>query len=225
MLKRKPELILIDLDGTLVDTVPDLAKAADAMMIDLGMAPRGEQAVRAWIGNGVPKLVKRTLTNSLEGEPNPDLFARAETIFLKHYAADVCTLSRPYPGVMEGLDWMAGAGYKVGCITNKPEQFTMPILDKLGMTERFAVIVCGDTLPVKKPDPGQLFYAADQLKMLPDHCLMVGDSQNDVQAARAAGFMVACVPYGYNHGEDILLSEPDAVIETLLHVRDIVPEH
>jgi len=224
MLKRKPELILIDLDGTLVDTVPDLAKAADAMMVDLGLAPRGETAVRAWIGNGVPKLVKRALTNSLDGEPDPDLFARAEAVFLKHYAADVCTLSRPYSGVMEGLEWMAEAGYTVGCITNKPEQFTTPILDTLDMTRRFSVIVCGDTLPVKKPDPGQLFYAAEQLGMLPDHCLMVGDSQNDVQAARAAGFMVACVPYGYNHGEDIHLSRPDAVIETLLDVRGILPE-
>lgn len=218
-----PELILIDLDGTLVDTVPDLAMAADAMMRDLGLPERGETAVRQWIGNGVSVLVKRTLTNSLDGEPDSDLYDRAHDIFLDHYAQDVCTLSRPYDGVIEGLDRLAEGGYQIGCVTNKPARFTEPLLDELDMTRRFSVIVSGDTLPWKKPHPGQLLHAADRQGIAPAACLMVGDSKNDVIAARAAGFAVVCVPYGYNHGEDIHTAEPDVVIETLLQLSDMLP--
>ncbi len=221
---RAPRMILIDLDGTLVDTVPDLAMAADAMMRDLGLPERGEAAVREWIGNGVARLVKRTLTNSLDGEPEPALFERAHEIFLDHYAKDVCTLSRPYPGVVEGLDRLAAAGYRLGCVTNKPARFTEPLLEELGMSDRFEIVVSGDTLPVRKPDPGQLLHAAEQLDVAPGDSLMVGDSSNDVLAARAAGFMVVCVPYGYNHGQDIREAAPDAIVADLVELSERLPE-
>ncbi len=120
MLQYRPQLVLIDLDGTLVDTVPDLAHAADEMMRELDLPVRGEASVREWIGNGVPRLVKRVLTNSLDGEPDSALFQRAEEIFLKYYARDVCTLSKPYPGVMAGLEWLESPGYTVACVTNQP---------------------------------------------------------------------------------------------------------
>ena len=218
-----PRLILIDLDGTLVDTVPDLAMAADAMMRDLDLPERGEAAVREWIGNGVARLVKRTLTNSLDGEPDEALFERAHAIFLEHYARDVCTLSRPYPGVVEGLDRLADAGYRLACVTNKPARFTEPLLDALDMTRRFELIVSGDTLTVRKPDPGQLLHAAERTGVEPADALMVGDSRNDVLAARAAGFRVVCVPYGYNHGEDIRDAEPDAIVGDLVELSRCLP--
>ena len=218
-----PRLILIDLDGTLVDTVPDLARAADAMMRDLGLPERGEAAVREWIGNGVARLVKRTLTNALDGEPDETLFERAHAIFLQHYARDVCTLSRPYPGVVEGLDRLAGAGYRLACVTNKPARFTEPLLDALDMTRRFEVVVSGDTLTVRKPDPGPLLHAAELTGVEPADALMVGDSRNDVLAARAAGFRVVCVPYGYNHGEDIRDAAPDAIVEDLAELSRRLP--
>ncbi len=218
-----PRLILIDLDGTLVDTVPDLAMAADAMMRDLGLPERGEAAVREWIGNGVARLVKRTLTNSLDREPDPDLFERAHEIFLDHYARDVCTRSRPYPGVVEGLDRLEAAAYRLGCVTNKPARFTEPLLAALDLTRRFEIVVSGDTLPVRKPDPGQLLYAAERTGVEPADALMVGDSSNDVLAARAAGFRVVCVPYGYNHGHDIREADPDAIVADLVELSERLP--
>ncbi|MFQ5644800.1 MAG: phosphoglycolate phosphatase [Thiogranum sp.] len=216
---RKPDMILIDVDGTLVDSVPDLAFCVDEMMRRLGRDPRGETRVRDWVGNGVERLVRRALIGQLDGEPDEAEFDRAYPVFLELYAENTSKRSLLYPGVAEGLDYLKAAGYALGCVTNKAEQFTLPLLRDLGVYDYFSIVICGDTLEQKKPHPAPLLHAAEFFKVSPAQSLMVGDSISDVKAARAAGFQIACLPYGYNHGEDIRIAEPDVIIETLAHLK------
>jgi len=214
MKKMRPDFVLIDLDGTLIDSVPDLAYCVDEMMKRLDMPVRGEAAVRNWVGNGVERLVQRALINAIDGEPDPELYARALPIFKELYAQNTSQRSVVYPGVMEGLEWLRANGYRIGCVTNKAEAFTVPLLKDKGLYDYFEVVVSGDTCSRKKPDPEPLLHAAQQMGVAPDHALMIGDSKSDVKAARAAGFRIFCVPYGYNHGEDIRHYAPDVVIDS-----------
>ncbi len=212
----------MDLDGTLVDSVPDLAYCIDAMMERLGRPPRGETAVRTWVGNGVERLVQRALTGQLEGEADAADFERAQRIFLDLYRANISGRSRLYPGVRDGLDYLKNAGYPLGCVTNKPAQFAEPLLRDLGVRDYFGIVVSGDTLPRRKPDPLPLLHAAAHFGVEPGDALMVGDSVSDVKAARAAGFAIVCMTYGYNHGVDIRTAHPDAVIDSLIEIRGVL---
>jgi len=219
---RKPEMILIDVDGTLVDSVPDLAFCVDEMMKAIGREPWGEARVRDWVGNGVERLVRRALTGSLDGEPEDEEFARAYPVFLDLYAENTSKRSCLYPGVREGLDYLEAQGYRLGCVTNKAAQFTLPLLKDLGVYDDFDIVVSGDTLPVKKPDPGPLLHAAQHFGVAPERSLMIGDSVSDVKAARAAGFQIVCMSYGYNHGEDIRDYGPDRVIDSMVELRSFL---
>lgn len=219
---NKPEMVLIDVDGTLVDSVPDLHYCVDEMMKALDMPLRGEARVRTWVGNGVERLVRRALTDSLDGEPDEALFARAYPIFLDLYAENTSKRSMLYPGVVEGLDYLQQQGYKLGCVTNKAEQFTVPLLKDLGIHGRFGIIVSGDTLAEKKPHPMPLLHAAEFFGVAPEQALMLGDSVSDVKAARAAGFQIVCMSYGYNHGNDIRDAKPDAVIDSMAELCDLI---
>ncbi|WP_456444256.1 phosphoglycolate phosphatase [Thiolapillus sp.] len=219
---QKPQMILIDVDGTLVDSVPDLAWCVDEMMKALGREPWGETRVRDWVGNGVERLVRRALVGQLDGEPSDEEFDKAYPIFLDLYAENTSKRSTLYPGVQEGLDYLKAQEYSLGCVTNKAEQFTLPLLRDLGIEDYFGIVVAGDTLPVKKPDPTPLLYAAEFFGAGPDQSLMIGDSKSDVQAARAAGFRIICMSYGYNHGEDIRTYEPDAVIDSMAELKDMI---
>lgn len=221
-LPNKPRAVVIDLDGTLIDSVPDLAYCVDQMMIELGRSPWGEAKVRTWVGNGVDRLVKRALTDELWAEPDEQLFAQAMPVFMALYASNTSQRSRVFDGVCEGLDYLQAESYLLACVTNKAERFTLPLLRDKGILDAFQVVVSGDTTPKKKPDPLPLLHAAEALGVSPQLCLMVGDSRHDVAAARAAGFSVACVPYGYNHGDDIAESEPDALISSLAQLRDLL---
>jgi len=212
---RIPRMILIDVDGTLVDSVPDLAFCVDELMRALGRPPHGEAKVRNWVGNGVERLVRRALIGQLDGEPPDEDYARAYPIFIDLYAENTSKRSRLYPGIREGLDWLKVHGYPLGCVTNKAAQFTLPLLQDLGVRDYFGIVVAGDTLPVKKPDPAPLLHAARHYGIAPEEALMVGDSVSDVKAARAAGFQIVCMSYGYNHGVDIRTASPDAVIDSL----------
>ena len=218
----KPEMILIDVDGTLVDSVPDLAYCVDEMMKRLDMPVRGDEKVRQWVGNGVERLVRRALIDQLDGEPDEALFDRAYPIFLELYANNHSGRSSLYPGVVEGLDYMQAAGFRLGCVTNKAAQFTIPILKALNIHDRFESIICGDTLPKKKPDPLPLLHSAELLGVSPENSLMLGDSMSDVKAARAAGFQIICMSYGYNHGVDIHDSHPDVVIDSMVELEGIL---
>ncbi len=213
--KYQPKLILFDLDGTLVDSVPDLALCVDRTLQDLDMPKRGEAAVRDWVGNGVEQLMRRALSGEMEGEPESKLFEKAYPLFLDYYSRFNGTHSRLYPGVQSGLEQLHQSGYTLGCVTNKADAFTQPLLKRLGIHPLFSLIISGDTLARKKPDPMPLLHACQHFRILPPQGLMVGDSINDVRAARAAGFPVVCVPYGYNHGQDIREAAPDAVIDSI----------
>lgn len=219
---NKPKMILIDVDGTLVDSVPDLAYCVDEMMKQLNMPPRGEARVREWVGNGVERLVKRALINQLDGEPDEDLYQRAYPIFIDLYAQNTSQRSVLYPGIREGLDYLQAAGYALGCVTNKAAQFTLPLLRDLGVYDYFRMVISGDTLPQKKPDPAPLLHAAQYFRVAPQEALMVGDSVSDVKAARAAGFAIVCMSYGYNHGIDIRTAHPDAVIDSLVQIKGLL---
>jgi len=221
---RKPDMILIDVDGTLVDSVPDLAFCVDAMMAALGRPPHGEASVREWVGNGVERLVRRALVGTLKGEPDAADFDRAYPLFLDLYAENTSKRSCLYPGVREGMDLLKSAGYQLGCVTNKAAQFTLPLLQDLGIFDDFSIVISGDTLSTKKPDPAPLLHAAEFFDCEPGNAMMIGDSVSDVAAARAAGFQIVCMSYGYNHGVDIREAAPDAVIDSLVEVYPLLEE-
>ncbi|MCG6940326.1 MAG: phosphoglycolate phosphatase [Thiohalocapsa sp.] len=219
-----PQMVLIDLDGTLVDSVPDLTHSVDEMMAALDRPPHGEAAVRNWVGNGVERLVQRALTGQLDGEPDPADYERAYPIFLELYSAHNGEHARLYPGVVEGLKALRKRGLKLGCVTNKAARFTEPLLENLGIADNFGIIISGDSLSEKKPSPLPLLHAAEHFGVTPPQSLMLGDSISDVKAARAAGFPVVCVSYGYNHGHDIREAVPDAVIDSLTELDGLLVE-
>jgi len=216
----QPKLIMIDVDGTLVDSVPDLAFCIDEMMQKLGLQKWGEDKVRHWVGNGVPKLVERALSGELEGRPIKEVFDVAYPIFLDLYEDNNAQRSYLYDGVREGLDYLKSQEYQLGCVTNKSEQFTHPLLKALGIFNDFKIIISGDTLAKRKPDPMPLLYCAEHFNLKPEECLMLGDSVSDVKAARAAGFDIICMSYGYNHGNDIADENPDLVIDSMSQLSD-----
>lgn len=208
-------LVTFDLDGTLVDSVPDLAAAVDAALADLDLAPRGEPRVRDWVGNGSLRLMERALRDALGQDPDAALLARAHQGFLDHYGRDPSAHTRLYPGVREALDALRDRGLPLALVTNKPSAFIPPILEAFGLQDHFGLCLGGDSLAQKKPDPAPLRHVAAHFDVSPSACLMVGDSRHDIEAGRAAGFRTLAVPYGYNHGESVRDSAPDGVVESL----------
>jgi phosphoglycolate phosphatase len=219
---KRPEMVLIDVDVTPVDSVPDLAYCVDEMLKQLDMPVRGEDSVRHWVGNGVERLVKRGLINQLDGEPEPELYDRALPIFRELYAENTSKRSCLYEGVVEALEFLKSTGVKIGCVTNKASEFTLPILNDLGIADYFETVLCGDMVERKKPDPQPLLLSAEKLGVEPSASMMIGDSMSDVKAARAAGFTIVCMSYGYNHGEDIRDYNPDAVVDSMAEIRGII---
>jgi phosphoglycolate phosphatase len=207
--------IFLDLDGTLVDSVPDLTVAVNAMLAQLNLPSRKEAQVRAWVGNGMDNLIRRALTNDMAGQAEPELFARAKPLYKAAYAEHISAYSALYPGVVAGLTALRAAGFPLACVTNKPVEFALPLLKTLGISDFFVTVVGGECIPHPKPAPDALLLSAERLGIPIDRGLMVGDSMNDVGAARNAGCPVVCVPYGYNHGQDIHDAKPDAVIASL----------
>lgn len=216
--------VVVDLDGTLLDTARDLAEAANRMLQDLGRPAAAVETIKSYIGNGISRLVKRALTGSMDGEPDAALFERALPLYQKHYAEVLTLHTNPYPGVKEGLEALRDAGFRLACITNKAEKFTLPLLKEMGLLDFFELVLSGDTLPKKKPDPLPLLYAAEKFGTTPAQVLLIGDSLNDVQAARAAGCPVFCVPYGYNRGRDVRELDPDAVIAEFPQALKLIRE-
>lgn len=214
--------VVIDLDGTLLNTAPDLAMAAELMLADLGRAPVPMETIKTYIGNGVSRLVKRVLTGDMQADPDPALFETAFASYQKHYGAHVADQSRPYAGVVDGLQAMKASGYRLACITNKAEQFTVPLLKATGLHDYFELILSGDTLPKRKPDPLPLLHACERFGITPQELLLIGDSLNDTQAARAAGCHVFCVPYGYNRGRSVDELDLDAVVPSLLEATKLI---
>ena len=215
------ELVLFDLDGTLVDSVGDLAWCGNEMLRALDMPLHDPRAARDWVGNGLERLVKRVLTGDMDAEPDDALFRTGLDLFNRFYADHASDHSLLYPGAIEALKYLASLELNLACVTNKPEPFTSALIEAMGLTDYFGLVVAGNTTARIKPDPMPLHYAADHFAVAYDKCLMVGDSSNDVKAARAAGFNIICVPYGYNHGNDIRASNPDLVVENLIELNEM----
>lgn len=211
--------VALDLDGTLVDTADDIAGALDAMLLALDLPPLGPAVVRGIIGQGFAHLVTTALTRAAGGvTPTPEQVVRAQLAVDREYLAGVCRQSVLYPGVLEGLDELRSAGFSLLCVTNKPERFTTPLLGALGLDRYFTLVISGDTLPVRKPDPGQLLHASSRLGLAPERLLLIGDSVHDLHAARAAGCPVFCVTYGYTEDPGALARQSDAALDTLAEI-------
>ncbi|HUM90041.1 MAG TPA: phosphoglycolate phosphatase [Candidatus Competibacter sp.] len=214
--------IFFDLDGTLVDSVPDLTAAVNVMLRQLGLPAREEAQVRTWVGNGMDNLLHRARPNDMAGQAEPELFARAKPLYKAAYADHISVYSELYPGVREGLAGLRDAGFPMACVTNKLVEFALPLLNQLGIDHFFATVVGGECIPRPKPAPDALLLCAERLEVPVDRGLMVGDSLNDVGAARNAGCSVVCVPYGYNHGRDIREARPDVVIDSIAELPPLL---
>ncbi len=210
-----PALVIFDLDGTLLDSVPDLAAAVDAMLVLRGRPPAGRDRVKNWVGNGSLVLVRRALAGNIE-HASVDAAAAdaAHRDFLQAYAGEH-HLTQVYPGVKTLLEWLQQQGVAMAVATNKPERFVAPLLQEKGLGNYFSWLVGGDTLPVRKPDPMALLWIIQQAGVTVENTLFVGDSRNDVRAARAAAVKVVAVSYGYNHGEPIAVENPDLLVDSL----------
>lgn len=216
-----PKLVLADLDGTLVDSLPDIAFCIDRMLTELSLPTVGQERVGEWVGNGTEVLVRRALAGDMHGKADEGCYARALPIFTQLYAQHTSDRSRVYDGVPEGLEFLRASGVALACVTNKASAFTHKLLAELELDAYFSLVISGDTLARKKPDPLPLLHAARHFTVSPDEGLLIGDSANDVKAARAAGFGIVCVSYGYNHGDDIRASMPDAVIDSLAELPEL----
>jgi len=207
--------VMIDLDGTLVDSIPDLAAAANGMLREMGRPELPAEVIRTFVGKGIPNLVARSLTGDLDGTVPQDVLERAMPIYERWYTAVNGRHSTIYPGVMDGLDALRKARFPLACVTNKSGRFTTALLECLDLAPYFTQVVAGDTLPQKKPDPAQLLHACRGFDVAPRDMLLIGDSVNDAQAARAAGCPVFCVPYGYNEGRDVRVLDVDSIVDSL----------
>ncbi len=208
------KVVLVDLDGTLLDTVGDIISAANLMRSTLGFQPLEAGVIRNFVGKGITNLVAKTLKDAV-GEVGPTALKVAVANFERQYETCFEQTSQPYPRVVDGLNALKDAGFRLGCATNKLEKFTLPLLEKTGLRNFFEIVVSGDTVAEKKPHPMQLKHAAEFFGCKISEMLLIGDSINDAEAARAAGCPVFIVPYGYNEGQELRGLDCDAFIDDL----------
>jgi len=218
------KLIAFDLDGTLLDSVPDLALAADQAVQALGFPGVTELEVRDYVGNGADVLIGRSLSRNLVVDPDlsKDVHAKARELFDDFYEKTGHKLSHLYANVKETLVALHEAGFTLAIITNKPSKFVPHILLQHGIENYFSDVIGGDTFPNKKPDPMALNWLLDKHKVDASQMLMVGDSKNDILAARNAGCVSFGLTYGYNHGEPISNAKPDFVADDIAQLLEIV---
>ncbi len=212
---KSKELLLFDLDGTLIDSAPDLALAVNHTLEVLGRLTFEESIVRSWVGNGAQTLVKRALSGKSEIDESIDeaLFEKALEIFLSFYRDNLCVKTVTYPNVSQTLQTLKTQGYRMVIVTNKPYDFIEPILKGLNLEAVFELSLGGDSLTHRKPNPEPLLYVCEKLNVSVEKTIMIGDSKNDILAAKAADMNSIGVSYGYNYGEDIAIYNPDAVVD------------
>jgi phosphoglycolate phosphatase len=211
---------LIDLDGTLLDTIPDLAAAANRMLCELGAAALPLEAVKGFVGRGIENLVSRCLEAS--ALPASVSEERALAIFSRCYEEESGLRTVLFPRVTQGLESLAAQGLRLACVTNKARRFTGPLLERTRLAGHFAVVVSGDDAEHLKPHPAPYLEACRRLGVRPAEALVIGDSRNDVIAAREAGCPVVCVPYGYNEGEAASQLQCDALVDDLAQAAGYV---
>ncbi|MEA2073865.1 MAG: phosphoglycolate phosphatase [Campylobacterota bacterium] len=217
------ELIIFDLDGTLIDSGADLALALNAMLRELKRQEFSEDEIHTWVGNGAQTLVKRALSGGILIDENIDdsLFKEALEIFLDSYKNNVCVKTTLYPHVRETLVSLHKNGYTMAIVTNKPFEFVAPILSTLKLDKYFSLILGGDSLKEKKPSALPLLHVCEKLNVSIEKGLMVGDSKNDILAAKAANMDSIGVTYGYNYGESIDLYKPNAIIDEFSKITEL----
>jgi len=204
---------IVDLDGTLIDTLADFVVVLNRVLGELGLAPVDRRFVEHTVGKGSEHLIRSTLQH-VGADPGA-LYAQAWVRYQQHYAEVNGEHATVYPGVVEGLTALRARGLTLACLTNKPSAFALPLLRQKGLDGFFSVVFGGDAFERKKPDPLPLVKTCDALGTTPAQTLMVGDSSNDARAARAAGCPVVLVSYGYNHGEPVGDVDADGVIDRL----------
>jgi phosphoglycolate phosphatase len=219
--KFKVKAVLIDLDGTLIHTAPEISRAVNSMLASLNKPTIDEKQIAVYIGEGAQVLIKRCLTGQLDGEPALLEYTQALALFFDYYA-QIVTESKPYPQVVESLQAFKKAGYRLACVTNKPHRFTVPLLENSHLLPYFECVVSGDTLANKKPAPDQIFYACEKMGVAIDEVVLIGDSKTDIAAAKNAACFIFTVPYGYNQGVEIAYSEVDAKINHLAEALDLL---
>lgn len=214
--------VLFDLDGTLVDTAPDIAIAVNRMREEMGRRAYPEHRILEWIGEGAARLVQRALAGDAGGSPPSGDVEDGLELFRRHYAAGICVLSKPYPHVRRVLETLRASGVGTACVTNKPEALTRLLLDELSLTPAFDVIVGGDTLEFRKPRPEPVQHACRRLNLAPEDAVFVGDSMTDCRAAAAAGVPMVAVTYGYHRGADLTRASCAAMIDSLEALPEIL---
>ncbi len=200
------QLLIFDFDGTLIDSVPDLADATNAMLTTLGKAPYPLETIRNWVGNGSKMLVERALVGKIEvldGELTKEDVDHAEQVFFDAYSNMGGSKTIAYPDVDGGLKKLQAAGFKLALVTNKPIRFVPKILQFFGWQDLFSEVLGGDSLSVKKPDPAPLLHVCEALDVTPAQAIMIGDSRNDILAGQNANMDTLGLSYGYNYGQDI----------------------
>lgn len=217
----KKKLLIFDFDGTLIDSVPDLALSVNHMLFKLGYVTAAEETIHTWVGNGAQTLVRRALTSQAEVFDEAH-FNKALETFLNYYADHACVKTTAYPNVASTLKTLHLQGYKMAIVTNKPFKFIEPILKGLSLNGFFDYYIGADSLEKKKPDPEPLLHVCQKLGFSIENSLMIGDSKNDIIAAKSANMHSVGVTYGYNYGEEITLYEPDIVIDDFAKIVEIL---
>ncbi len=216
---------IIDLDGTMLDTVPDFHVAVNAMRGEFSLAPIDAARIALMVGKGSENLIRSVLAIDFDETAIEQRFDDAMAAYQRHYLAINGQHSVLYAGVIEGLDAMKAQGLRLACVTNKPVAFAVPLLAQKGLAPYFAVLYGGDSLPRKKPDPMPMLQVCADFQLSPAQVVAIGDSSNDAQAARAAGCPVLTVPYGYNHGQPIHETDSDGIVTTLLEAATLIRSH
>lgn len=213
---KNKELIIFDLDGTLIDSVPDLATSVNFMLQSLGKDTFDENTIRSWVGNGASTLVKRALSSStvIDTSISDDFFEKALLIFLKHYAQNLCVKTKMYDGVEHTLYALKEKNYILSIVTNKPYEFIEPILSKLGIEDLFSYYIGANSLEVKKPHPKPLLHVCERFSVEVQNAIMIGDSKNDIQAANSAKMQSIAVSYGYNYDQNINQFNPTITVDS-----------
>lgn len=217
------ELVAIDLDGTLVDSVGDMHFAISTMQQRMNLEISSETAVRNWVGNGIERLVHRALSSSMDRDAELKLFNVGLPLFEQAYADNNGRYSSLYPGVAEGLSWLSELDIPLVIVTNKGRRFTEPLITAMGIDKHFDFLLAGDDVADKKPHPALLIEAARRCNANPRRSILIGDSISDIKAARAANFISICVSYGYNHGLPIQIGGGQSYTDAIVTSFDELP--
>lgn len=217
--------VIVDLDGTMLDTVPDFYVAINGMRAELGLAPISSEDIALRIGKGSEVLIRTVLAMDYDDAGVEQHFQRAFDSYKQHYLDINGQHALFYPGVVDGLKALLEQGLRVACVTNKPIAFTTPLLAQKDLARYFELVYGGDSLARKKPDPLPMLQVCQDFDIAPHQVVAIGDSSNDARAARAAGCFVLTVPYGYNHGESIHDTDSDGVVDSLLAAAEQIRAH